>query len=79
MPHKNSVYFRDYNKLPLGGEIDEVNPLTRQLMKQALKMEFNSFYYPSAASTFVFHDQEAYEKILKDAQEQLMQTNEKDQ
>lgn len=76
MPHKNPVYFRDYNKLPLGGEIDEANPLKRQLMKQALKMEYNSFYYPAASSTFVFHDKEAYEKILKDVQEQLMQTNE---
>ena len=76
MPLKNPVYFRDYNKLPLDSEINEVDPLKRQLMKQALKMEFNSFYYPAAASTFVFHDQEAYEKILEDAQEQLMQINE---
>ena len=39
---------RDYNKLPEDYEnLDAA-------MKQALKMEYNSFYYPSTSNIFVF-------------------------
>lgn len=50
---------RDYNKFPEDYENLE------DAMKQALKNEYNSFYYPSASDVFLFYNQTICESIEK--------------
>ena len=56
--------FRDYNKLP--EDYDSLDAA----MKQALKLEYNSFYYPSTSNTFVFSNKTLLEQITKLKEEQ---------
>ena len=50
---------RDYNKFP-----EDYDSLDAE-MKQALKIEYNSFYYPSASDVFYFYNQTICETIEK--------------